>query len=101
VKGFLWLHAWAAVGNEFPVQNKAGAKLFSVRMADGNDDHVVLVIESKHQSQRIDVTRDKSAAVKVAGVEYQIDYPSAMVAAAGNPAPTTPKAMLIVSTQQP
>jgi hypothetical protein len=59
----------------------------------------VLVVRSKQHSERIDLSRDKIGTVRVADIDYELEYPSAFVAADLHEKPTTPKAMLIVSRE--
>jgi hypothetical protein len=96
-KGVLWCQAHAGVGDEFPVIDKQGVKLFDVRLAEGDDDHVVLEIRSKEGAKKIDLARDKRGSVKVAGIEYELLYPSVSVAGTPDEMPTTNKAMLMVT----
>ena len=96
-KGILWCQAHAGVGDQFPVMSKEGLKLFDVRLAKGDDDHVLLEIRSKEGVKKIALARDKRGSVKVAGVEYELLYPSVSVAAAPDEKPTTNKAMLMVT----
>lgn len=95
-KGILWLQAHARIGDKFPVQMQGGVTLFEVVLVAGDDDHLVLEIRSKEGSQKINLPRDKDQTVEVAGVKYELLYPSISVAAAGNERPTTNKAMLMV-----
>ena len=97
VKGVLWCQAHAGVGDQFPVIDKEGVKLFEVRLAEGNDDRVVLEISSKEGVKKIDLPRDKRGAVKVGGIEYELLYPSVSVAGTPDEKPTTNKAMLMVT----
>ena len=99
-KGVLWCQATAGVGDKFPVIDKQGVKLFEVLLANGDDDHVVLEIRSKEGAKKIDLARDKPAKVKVAGIEYDLLYPSISVGAAPGEKPTTNKAMLMVTRRQ-
>jgi len=96
-KGVFWCQATAGVGDKFPVIDKQGVKLFEVLLADGNDDHVVLEIRSKEGAKKIDLPRDMPGAVKVAGIKYDLLYPSITVGAAPGEKPTTNKAMLMVT----
>ena len=96
-KGVLWLQAHAGVGDKFPVIDKQGLHLFEVVLADGDDDHVVLEIRSQEGAKKIDLPRDKPGAVKVAGIKYDLLYPSISVGAAPGEKPTTNKAMLMVT----
>jgi hypothetical protein len=96
-KNVLWCQATAGVGDKFPVIDKQGVKLFEVVLADGDDDHVVLEIRSKEGAKKIDLPRDKPGAVKVAGIKYDLLYPSVSVGASPGEKPTTNKAMLMVT----
>jgi hypothetical protein len=96
-KGVLWCQAHAGVGDQFPVITEDGVKLFDVRLAEGDDDHVVLEIRSKEGAKKIDLPRDKAGSVEVEGIKYGLSYPSVTVAAAPNEKPTTNKAMLMVT----
>ncbi len=98
--GALFLMAHAAIGDTFPVQDKQGRTFFVVIVADGDDDHLVIVVHSKEGSQRIDLRRDKSVSVQVGAGKYELSYPSVSVAATKSATPTTSKAMIIV-TQRP
>ena len=99
-KGVLWCQANAGVGDKFPVIDQQGVKLFEVLLADGNDDHVVLEIRSKEGAKKIDLPRDKRGTVKVAGVKYDLLYPSVSVGAVPGEKPTTNKAMLMVTRRR-
>lgn len=96
-RGVLWLQAHAGIGDKFPVQSQAGETLFEVLLVKGNDDHVVLEVRSKEDSQSIDLVRDRVKSLKVGEIEYEFDYPSIYIGAAKNEKPTTPKAMLMVT----
>lgn len=96
-KGELWLQAHADVGDDFPVIDEKGVTLFEVLLKAGDDDHLVLEIHTKEGKQKIDLQRDKAGAVTVAGIKYDLSYPSVSVAAAPNAKPTTNKAMLMVT----
>ena len=96
-KGVLWCQAHAGVGDQFPVIDAQNVKLFDVRLAKGDDDHVVLEIRSKEGVKKIDLGRDERGSVKVAGIEYELLYPSVSVAGAPDEKPTTNKAMLMVT----
>ncbi|MEO7319007.1 MAG: hypothetical protein ABIZ56_08470, partial [Chthoniobacteraceae bacterium] len=96
-KGILWCQAHAGVGDQFPVMSKEGVKLFDVKLAEGDDDHVVLEVRSKEGAKKIDLARDKRGSVKVAGIEYELLYPSVSVAGTPDEKPTTNKAMLMVT----
>lgn len=86
--------AHAGVGDSFPVAEKDGPTLFEVFVVSGNDDHLVLEIQSKGPAQRIDVARDKSVPVQVAGGTYELMYPRVSVSSTGRT--TTGQAMIIV-----
>ena len=96
-KGVIWCQAHAGVGDQFPVMSKEGVKHFDVKLAKGDDDRVVLEIRSKEGTKTIDLARDKRGSVKVAGLEYELLYPSISVAGAPDEKPTTNKAMLMVT----
>ena len=91
------MQAHAGIGDKFPVQGEAGVTLFEVLLAKGDDDHVVLEVTSKQRPQKIDLARDKTGEVEVAGIKYGLEYPSVFVNAIGNTKPATPKAMIIVT----
>src|SRR5947207_2811510 len=55
------------VGDKFSVKDKGDRTVFVMSMPDGNDDHVVLEIKTKEASQKLDIKRDKSESVVVAG----------------------------------
>lgn len=94
--GKLILQAWAGIGDKFPVQDKDDLLHFEVELKDGDDDHLSLDILSQQVVQKIDVQRDKPAQVQVAGIEYELTYPSVSVSSKENKF-TTNKAMLLVT----
>ena len=69
----------------------------AVARQQGQKPQVVLDIRSKEGAKRIDLRRDRPGAVKVAGIEYDLLYPSVSVGAAPGERPTTNKAMLMVT----
>ena len=77
--GALWLRAHVRIGGTFPVREENGPTLFDVIVTDGNDDHLVLAIQSLNCSQTIDVPRDKPTAIHIAGHQYEFLYPSVHV----------------------
>jgi hypothetical protein len=93
----LWCQAHAGVGDEFPVMSKDEVKLFDVRLVEGNDDHVVLEIRWRGGAKKIEVPRDKRRSLEIAGVEYELLYPSVSVGAVVGEKPTTNKAMLLIT----
>jgi hypothetical protein len=95
----LSLHAWAGIGNTFPVCKEDSPTLFEVLVKAGDDDHLSLEILSKDGTQPAELRRDDSAKFKVAGIEYEIYYPSVDVASTAKRR-TTNTAMLIVYTSK-
>ena len=95
----LWLQAHAGVGDKFPVQDDGGVQLFEVLLQKGDDDHVVLEIQSKEGRKEVNLGRDKKRSVSVGGVQYDLAYPSVSVAASPGEKPTTNKAMLMITRQ--
>jgi hypothetical protein len=95
-KGVLWLQAHAGVGDKFPVIDNRGVRLFEVALIDGDDKHVVLEIRSQEGAKKVALRRDKPGAVKVAGIKYDLLFPSITIGAAPGEKPTTNKAMLFV-----
>ncbi|NUM52778.1 MAG: hypothetical protein HUU46_03960 [Candidatus Hydrogenedentes bacterium] len=90
----------AAIGDKFPVAHRNGPGLFEILLKDGDDSHVVLDIISRMETTSIDLRRDDSAKVLVAGTEYTISYPSQEVAASEGKS-TTNKATIFVATPKP
>ena len=86
--------AHAGIGDSFPVREEGGPTLFDVVVTAGDDDHLLLDLRSPNGSQRVDIRRDKSVFVRIAGSRYGLAYPSVSVAAGGRT--TTGKAMLLV-----
>jgi hypothetical protein len=93
-RGGVFLQAWAGIGDTFPVREKDGPALFEVTVLNGDDDHLVLEVRSKAVTQKIDVRRDKSEHVVVAGIRYELAYPSVSVSSADKQ--TTNQAMILV-----
>lgn len=93
--GELFLQAWAGIGEKFPVKNQAGVTLFDVAVVDGDDDHLVLEVSAKEGVQKIDVKRDKSETIIVAGTRYIVSYPSISVSSADQT--TSNQAMILVT----
>jgi hypothetical protein len=93
-RGGVFLQAWAGIGEKFPVKEKDGPTLFEVTVLEGDDDHLVMEVRSKELTQKIDVRRDKSEHVVVAGIQYELAYPSVSVSSAGKV--TTYQAMIMV-----
>ena len=94
--GELFLQAWAGIGHSFPVKKKGGPTLFELALIQGNDERLVVEVRSQEGIQAVELKRDTSVPVKVAGVTYKLLYPSCHVSSAEN-RPTTNKAMLIVA----
>jgi hypothetical protein len=78
-KGVLWCQANVGIRGPFPVVDKEGVKRFDVLLTEGDDDHVILEIRSKDGAKKIDLPRDKAGSVEVAGVKYELLYPSVSV----------------------
>jgi hypothetical protein len=97
-KGVLMLQARAGVGDSFPVQEKSGKTLFTVKLAEGNDSRLVLEISAKEQeSRKVELARDKRAEVEISGTKYELLFPTTSVAAATDEKPSTNKATVIVT----
>jgi len=96
-KGTLWCQAHAGVGDRYPVTDEAGVNRFDVLLADGDDDHVILEISSREGVKRIELARDKPGALELAGIKYELLYPSVSVGGMPDEKATTNKAMLIVT----
>ncbi len=92
--GVLMLMAHVGVGDTFPVQEAEQPKLFDVRVVSGDDDRLRLEVRSEAGVQRLDLRRDGTVWVKIAGHKYSLAYPSVTVGADGQP--TTDKAMILV-----
>ena len=95
--GVLQLHARAGIGDRFPVQEGDGVTICEVVLVAGNDDRLLVDVLSRDGPQKVELPRDKPAKVEVAGVTYQLLYPSTSVAAAKNEKPATNKATIFVS----
>jgi hypothetical protein len=93
-RGGVFLQAWAGIGEKFPVKEKGGPTLFEVTVLDGDDDHLLMEVRSKEVTQKIDVRRDKSEQVVIAGIRYELAYPSTSVSSADKA--TTNQAMIMV-----
>jgi hypothetical protein len=96
-KGVLWLKARAGIGHRFPVQEKDGVTLFEVRVTAGDDTNLVLEVRSKDGTQTLDLPRDQSKSVQIAGTTYQLRYPSNFVAGNATETPSTDKATIMVT----
>lgn len=94
--GVLFLMAHAGIGDRFPVRDSSGRTHFVVIVAEGDDQHLLLVVHSKDGAQGFDVWRDKPVPVVVGGGKYELLFPVTSVAAAPNAMPTTDKPMIIV-----
>jgi hypothetical protein len=92
--GVLMLMAHGGIGDVFPVQEEGQPKVFDVRVVAGDDDHLVLEVRSEEGSQRLDLRRDGTVSVMVAGHRYSLAYPSVTVGPDSKP--TTDKAMILV-----
>jgi hypothetical protein len=93
----LFLQARVGVGDKFPVQDKAGATLFEIKLVEGNDDRVAVEVQTKSGNQKVDLPRDRSVEVNVSGTKYELLYPSIRVGASAKETPSTNKATLIVT----
>ncbi|MBI5822095.1 MAG: hypothetical protein HZA88_24240 [Verrucomicrobia bacterium] len=92
--GVLMVMAHAGIGDTFPVQEEHNPKLFDVIVVAGDDEHLMLEVRSEEGSQRLDLRRDGTVWVKVAGRKYSVAYPSVTVSPGSKP--TTDKAMILV-----
>jgi hypothetical protein len=92
--GVLMVMAHAGIGDTFPVQEEREPKLFDVTVVSGDDDHLILEVRSEDGLQQLDLPRDRTVSVEVAGHEYSMAYPS--VTASRDSKPTTDKAMILV-----
>jgi hypothetical protein len=95
--GELFLQAWAGIGHKFPVQEEGGPTLFEVTLKQGNDDRLVAEVRSKQGTQTVELKRDKSVPVTIAGITYRLLYPTCDVSSTQGKSATN-KAMLIVTT---
>lgn len=94
--GRLRLIAHAGIGDSFPIKEETGRCLFEILVRDGDDDHLLLQVNSVEGSQKIDLFRDKPVSVRIGNWNYDLAYPSVTVAAAPGETPTTSQAMLLV-----
>ena len=92
--GVLMLMARAGIGDTFPIQEENLPKLFDVIVVAGDDDHLMLEVRSEEVLQRLDLRRDETLWVKVAGHKYSLAYPSVTVNSDSQP--TTDRAMILV-----
>ena len=90
------LIAHAGIGDSFPVKDEAGHCLFQVMVVGGDDDHLLISLNSIEPSQHIDLRRDKPVWVQIAGGKYDLAYPSVSVAAGKHEQPTSSQVMLLV-----
>lgn len=81
------LIAHAGIGDSFPVKDEAGHCLFEVEVVRGDDDHLLIALNSIEPSQHVDLRRDKSVWVQIAGSKYNLAYPSVSVAAGKTSSP--------------
>ncbi len=96
--GVLMLMAHAGVGDSFPVGEKDLRKALDVTVLAGDDDHLKLgirIADEKKQQLDVDMKRDGTVSMQLAGHKFTFAYPSVTV----NPdsSPTTDKAMIIVN----
>jgi prepilin-type processing-associated H-X9-DG protein len=98
--GVLFLMAHAGIGDSFPVQDENGRTHFVVIVAEGDDQHLLLVLRSMEGSEGFEVRRDKPVSVVVGGSKYELIFPTTAVAAAANATPTTSQAMIIVKQRR-
>ena len=94
----LWMHAWAGVGHQFPVQSEPAKAIFIVAMIDGGDDALLLDVRADDGNQRLTIRRDVPVHITLPQGRFEIHYPSVTVRAGDSP--TTSKAMLSISTRQ-
>jgi len=90
------LMAHAGIGDSFPIKDEEGRCFFEVKVVGGDDDHLLILINSIEAPQRIDLKRDKSAWFQIGKNKYDLAYPSVSVSAGKNETPTTSQAMLLV-----
>ncbi|MEI8121751.1 MAG: hypothetical protein WCI20_06845 [bacterium] len=94
--GRLFLMAHAGLDDAFPVQDSTGRTHFVVLLVEGDDNHLLLVVQSREGSQPFNVLRDKPVPVVVAGGKYDLCFPTVDAAAQADSKPTTERAMIIV-----
>ena len=82
------------IGGSFPVQDKQGQTFFEVSVAEGNDDFLVVHIDTTEWAKRTKLRRDKPESMEIAGHRYELLYPSVDTLATSKT--TTNKARLIV-----
>jgi hypothetical protein len=96
-KNTLFLQARAGIGDKFPIQDKAGHNLFEIKIVEGDDDRLVAEVNSKSGIQKVELSRDRSAEVRISGTKYELLYPTITVAAAPKENPSTNKATVMVT----
>lgn len=84
----------AGIGDKFPVQDKDGRTIFDVVVVEANDAQFVVEVHSKEGSEKLDLRRDKPVTVQVAGIQYQLLYPTIYVTLGSKT--TTSKVLLTV-----
>jgi len=88
--------AHAGIGDSFPVKDEEGHCFFEVKITGGDDDHLLVVVNSIAGSRRFDLRRDKSVWAEIGGSKFDLAYISVSVSAAKNEKPTTSQAMIMV-----
>ena len=89
------LMAHAGIGDSFPVAENDKPKAFDVKVVAGDDDHLKLEIRTEKGSDQLDLKRDGTLSVQLAGHKFTLAYPSVTVSSKGKP--TTDAAMIIVN----
>jgi hypothetical protein len=95
-KNSLFLQGRAGVGDKFPVQDKSGTALFEIKLVEGDDDRLVVEVQSKSGNKKLELPRDRSAEVTISGTNYELLYPTITVAATPTEKPSTNKATVLV-----
>jgi hypothetical protein len=92
-----WMQARSGIGDKFPVQKELNQPIFEVRVAAGDDEHLILEILEKGAPQKIELKKDKPVEAKVAGEKYEFYYPTLSKAGVKGEILTTPKATIMVT----
>jgi len=89
------LMAHAGIGDSFPVAEEGQPRIFEIAVVAGDDDHLKLEIRAAAGTQQLDLKRDGTVSVQIAGHKFTVSYPSITVNPHGGQ--TTDKAMILVN----
>jgi len=71
------VHGFAARGDDFPVNDQAGNRIFSVSLVDGTDSRVTLRVEiDDERKEEVTLDRDEQHVINLGGIDYSIGFPT-------------------------